>query len=125
MLNGCHGLATLTYRATRSPCACHLSATTLSEFETCYCSYVGGMVCLLGFKRDWIAASKRVLKEARLLLAIACSTKAADYNVINLDNNTLKMVTGKDIPVFVRFDKDYPYGEKASALRSLRAQSLV
>ena len=63
------------------------------------------MVCLLGFKRDWIAASKRVLKEARLLLAIACSTKAADYNVINLDNNTLKMVTGKDIPVFVRFDK--------------------
>ena len=42
-----------------------------------------------------------------------CIAKAADYNVVNLDNSTLKMLTGKDIPAFVRFDKDYPYGEKA------------
>ena len=73
------------------------------------------MVCPLGFKHESIAASSQVLTEAWLLLAISCSTKAADYNIVNLDNNTLKMVTGKDIPVFVRFDKDYPYGEKASS----------
>ena len=38
--------------------------------------------------------------------------QAADYNIVNLDNNTLKMLTGKDVPAFVRFDRDYPYGEK-------------
>ena len=38
--------------------------------------------------------------------------KAADYNVINLDNNTLKLLTGHNLPAFVRFDRDYPYGEK-------------
>ena len=41
-----------------------------------------------------------------------CHGQAADYNIVNLDNNTLKMLTGKDVPAFVRFDRDYPYGEK-------------
>jgi len=44
---------------------------------------------------------------------------AADYNIVNLDNNTLKLLTGKDLPAFVRFDKDYPYGEKADAFKAL------
>ncbi|CAE7034198.1 Erp29 [Symbiodinium sp. CCMP2592] len=59
-----------------------------------------------------------------LIGLLAALAHAADYNVINLDNNTLKMVTGKDIPVFVRFDKDYPYGEKADAFKAL-AQTAV
>ena len=42
--------------------------------------------------------------------------QAADYNIVNLDNNTLKLLTGKDVPAFVRFDRDYPYGEKVRLL---------
>ncbi|CAJ1351136.1 unnamed protein product, partial [Effrenium voratum] len=49
---------------------------------------------------------------------------AADYNVVNLDNHTLKLLVGKDLPAFVRFDRDYPYGEKADAFKAL-AQTAV
>ncbi|CAE7612115.1 ERP29 [Symbiodinium natans] len=59
-----------------------------------------------------------------ILALLAAAARAADYNVVNLDNSTLKMLTGKDIPAFVRFDKDYPYGEKADAFKAL-AQTAV
>lgn len=47
------------------------------------------------------------------------SLQAADYNIVNLDNNTLKLLTGKDIPAFVRFDRDYPYGDKVGLVAGL------
>ncbi|CAE7653285.1 Erp29 [Symbiodinium pilosum] len=59
-----------------------------------------------------------------VLALLAAVAHAADYNIVNLDNNTLKMLTGRDLPAFVRFDKDYPYGEKADAFKAL-AQTAV
>ena len=60
----------------------------------------------------------------KLLPFLALCAQAADYNVVNLDNNTLKLLTGQELPAFVRFDRDYPYGEKADAFKAL-AQSAV
>ncbi|CAJ1392439.1 unnamed protein product [Effrenium voratum] len=61
----------------------------------------------------------------RLLLVLLVGwAAAADYNVVNLDNHTLKLLVGKDLPAFVRFDRDYPYGEKADAFKAL-AQTAV
>eukprot|EP00930_Biecheleria_cincta_P010398 TRINITY_DN1124_c0_g2_i1.p1 TRINITY_DN1124_c0_g2~~TRINITY_DN1124_c0_g2_i1.p1 ORF type:complete len:250 (-),score=77.34 TRINITY_DN1124_c0_g2_i1:201-950(-) len=46
---------------------------------------------------------------------------ASDFNVVNLDNSTIKLLLGKDLPAFVRFDKEYAYGEKADAFKALAA----
>ena len=43
---------------------------------------------------------------------------AADYNVVDLDNATFPLLVGNKLPVFVRFDKEYPYGEKADAFKA-------
>merc|ERR1719346_203605 len=48
----------------------------------------------------------------------------ADYNIVNLDNHTLSLLVGKDLPAFVRFDKDYAYGEKADAYKALAAAAV-
>ncbi|CAK9072912.1 unnamed protein product [Durusdinium trenchii] len=60
----------------------------------------------------------------KLLPFLALVAQAADYNIVNLDNNTLKLLTGHSLPAFVRFDRDYPYGEKADAFKAV-AQTAV
>merc|ERR1719387_1311579 len=47
--------------------------------------------------------------------------QGADYNIINLDNSTMPLLVGRELPAFVRFDKDYAYGEKADAFKQLAA----
>jgi len=51
-----------------------------------------------------------------ILLAVA---SAGDWNVVNLDNHTLPMLVGKDLPAFVRFGKEYDYGESADAFKKV------
>eukprot|EP00418_Pyrodinium_bahamense_P008855 CAMPEP_0179125640 /NCGR_PEP_ID=MMETSP0796-20121207/59434_1 /TAXON_ID=73915 /ORGANISM="Pyrodinium bahamense, Strain pbaha01" /LENGTH=249 /DNA_ID=CAMNT_0020824357 /DNA_START=53 /DNA_END=802 /DNA_ORIENTATION=+ len=58
---------------------------------------------------------------APLLLALALGT---DYNIVNLDNATMPLLVGQDLPAFVRFDKDYPYGEKADAFKALATSAV-
>jgi len=52
---------------------------------------------------------------------LAVGSHASDFNVVNLDNSTIKLLLGKDLPAFVRFDKEYAYGEKADAFKALAA----
>jgi len=61
-----------------------------------------------------------------LLLALAFLSPAqgADYNILNLDNATMPLLLGRDLPAFVRFDKDYSYGEKADAFKKLAADAV-
>lgn len=77
-----------------------LGAVAVSELGSAFFSFLGKMAL-------------------KLLPLLALLAQAADYNIVNLDNNTLKMLTGKDVPAFVRFDRDYPYGEKADAFKAL------
>lgn len=58
---------------------------------------------------------------ASLLAVVAHSS---DYNIVNLDNSSLPLLTGKHLPAFVRFDKDYPHGEKADAFKALATGSV-
>lgn len=61
------------------------------------------------------------------LILFACLltglTHAGDFNIVNLDNNTMRLLIGKDLPAFVRFDKEYAYGEKADAFKHLAANA--
>ena len=36
---------------------------------------------------------------------------ATEYNIVNLDNSTFPLTVGRSLPTFLRFDKEYPYGE--------------
>merc|ERR1712217_486415 len=46
------------------------------------------------------------------------------YNILNLDNSTMKLLLGKELPAFVRFDKEYSYGEKADAFKALAVSAV-
>merc|ERR1712048_1332083 len=46
---------------------------------------------------------------------------ALDYNIVQLDNASFPLVVGKKLPVFLRFDKDFPYGAKADAFKAVAA----
>eukprot|EP00930_Biecheleria_cincta_P061005 TRINITY_DN46579_c0_g1_i1.p1 TRINITY_DN46579_c0_g1~~TRINITY_DN46579_c0_g1_i1.p1 ORF type:complete len:247 (+),score=71.39 TRINITY_DN46579_c0_g1_i1:50-790(+) len=62
----------------------------------------------------------------RLLLFTCLLTglaHAGDFNIVNLDNNTMRLLVGKELPAFVRFDKEYAYGEKADAFKALAANA--
>lgn len=59
-----------------------------------------------------------------LLLMAAVPAHASDFNILNLDNATMKLLIGKDLPAFVRFDKEYGYGEKADAFKALAAAAV-
>eukprot|EP00930_Biecheleria_cincta_P087205 TRINITY_DN76455_c0_g1_i1.p1 TRINITY_DN76455_c0_g1~~TRINITY_DN76455_c0_g1_i1.p1 ORF type:complete len:237 (+),score=73.43 TRINITY_DN76455_c0_g1_i1:49-711(+) len=55
-------------------------------------------------------------------LWLACSIKslaASDYNIVNLDNSTFPLIVGKKLPAFVRFDKEYPFGDSANAFKAM------
>jgi hypothetical protein len=47
---------------------------------------------------------------------------AANWGVLKLDNYTFPMLVGKDMPAFVRFDREYPYGDKAEAFNGVAAE---
>lgn len=49
---------------------------------------------------------------------------ASDFNIVNLDNNTLPLLTGHHLPALVRFDRDYAYGDKADAYKKLAAMAV-
>lgn len=55
---------------------------------------------------------------------LAVVVQASDYNILNLDNHTLPLVLGTGLPAFVRFDKDYAYGDKADAYKALAASAV-
>ncbi|CAE7919412.1 ERP29 [Symbiodinium necroappetens] len=59
----------------------------------------------------------------RLVVIWALPAVAADYNVINLDNATFPLLVGRRgwPPVLVRFDREYPFGEKADAFKAVAA----
>mmetsp|Transcript_99450 Transcript_99450/g.197069 ORF Transcript_99450/g.197069 Transcript_99450/m.197069 type:complete len:254 (+) Transcript_99450:55-816(+) len=61
---------------------------------------------------------------ALLVSLLAATARGADYNIINLDNATLPLLVGQDLPAFVRFDKDYPHGDKADAFKELAASAV-
>eukprot|EP01002_Notosolenus_urceolatus_P003373 NODE_1887_length_1265_cov_135.994243_g1560_i0.p1 GENE.NODE_1887_length_1265_cov_135.994243_g1560_i0~~NODE_1887_length_1265_cov_135.994243_g1560_i0.p1 ORF type:complete len:246 (+),score=134.69 NODE_1887_length_1265_cov_135.994243_g1560_i0:145-882(+) len=53
------------------------------------------------------------------LAAVATLCAASDYGILNLDNATLdKIVDGKR-PAFLRFDREYSYGDKHNAYKDL------
>eukprot|EP00930_Biecheleria_cincta_P010397 TRINITY_DN1124_c0_g1_i1.p1 TRINITY_DN1124_c0_g1~~TRINITY_DN1124_c0_g1_i1.p1 ORF type:complete len:252 (-),score=77.22 TRINITY_DN1124_c0_g1_i1:67-822(-) len=58
---------------------------------------------------------------ALLLSPLFVGSHASDYNVVNLDNSTINLLVGKELPAFVRFDKEYSYGEKGDAFKALAA----
>mmetsp|Transcript_14571 Transcript_14571/g.41636 ORF Transcript_14571/g.41636 Transcript_14571/m.41636 type:complete len:256 (+) Transcript_14571:96-863(+) len=66
-----------------------------------------------------VACSVRAL----LLFAGTVPVRANDYNILNLDNATMEMLMGKELPAFVRFEKEYPNGEKHEAFRALATNS--
>jgi hypothetical protein len=47
---------------------------------------------------------------------------AANWGILKLDNYTFPMLVGKQTPAFVRFDREYPYGDKAEAFNSVAAE---
>jgi hypothetical protein len=49
-----------------------------------------------------------------LLLALVAST-TADRGILDLDNTTFDRVVGGSVPVMVRVDKEYPYGDSDDA----------
>ncbi|CAE7721198.1 ERP29 [Symbiodinium sp. CCMP2592] len=59
----------------------------------------------------------------RLFAISALPAVAADYNVINLDNATFPLLVGRRDwpPLLVRFDREYPFGEKADAFKAVAA----
>jgi len=56
-------------------------------------------------------------------LQLLCLTGvlASDYNIVNLDNATFSLIIGRSYPVFLRIDKEYPYGAKADAFKNMAA----
>ena len=44
---------------------------------------------------------------------------AVEYNVVELDNATFPLVVGHSLPVFLCFDKEYAYGDKADAFKGI------
>eukprot|EP00440_Ansanella_granifera_P057060 gb/GFBE01061856.1/.p1 GENE.gb/GFBE01061856.1/~~gb/GFBE01061856.1/.p1 ORF type:complete len:252 (+),score=73.57 gb/GFBE01061856.1/:1-756(+) len=63
----------------------------------------------------------RALRLLPLLFSVS-HAGAGDYNIVNLDNSTINLLVGKDLPAFVRFDRDYSYGDKADAFSALAAR---
>ena len=58
---------------------------------------------------------------AVLAMALLCLARAADYNVVNVDNASFPLLVGQKLPVFLRFDGEYPYGAKADAFKAVAA----
>jgi len=59
-----------------------------------------------------------------LLALLSAAPASADYNILNLDNSTMRLLVGKRRPAFVRFDQEYTYGDKSEAFKAL-ARSVV
>jgi len=55
-----------------------------------------------------------------LFLALAAPS-AADYGILDLDNTTFDRIVGQGLPVIVRVDKEYPYGDPDDAWKEVGA----
>jgi len=53
-----------------------------------------------------------------LVLALAAPS-AADYGILDLDNTTFDRIVGQGLPVLVRIDKEYPYGDTDDAWKEV------
>jgi hypothetical protein len=53
-----------------------------------------------------------------LVLALAAPS-AADYGILDLDNTTFDRIVGQGLPVLVRVDKEYPYGDSDDAWKEV------
>merc|ERR1719217_134525 len=61
-----------------------------------------------------------MMVRAHMLAALIAST-AADRGIIDLDNTTFDRVVGASLPVMVRIDKEYPYGDSDDAWKDFGA----
>merc|ERR1712224_986560 len=48
-------------------------------------------------------------------------SNASDWGIVNLDNSTFPRLVDGSRAVFVRFDREYPYGEKHDAWKAMAA----
>lgn len=64
-------------------------------------------------------ASWNVLLFTSLTSFWICAGAGTEYNIVNLDNSTFPLAVGHSLPVFLRFDKEYPYGDKADAFKAM------
>merc|ERR1711988_778465 len=56
-----------------------------------------------------------------LVLASLHASLASDWGIVNLDNSTFPRLVDGSRTVFVRFDREYPYGEKHDAWKAMAA----
>jgi len=61
----------------------------------------------------------RIALAASLALVSPYIAAAADWGMVNLDNSTFPRLVDGSRAVFVRFDREYPYGEKHDAWKAL------
>jgi len=57
----------------------------------------------------------------RCLLFVGAAL-ASEWAILKLDNYTMPMLVGKELAAFVRFDREYPYGDKADAFKFMAAE---
>jgi hypothetical protein len=56
------------------------------------------------------------------LCFVALPVLASEWAILKLDNYTMPMLVGKELSAFVRFDREYPYGDKADAFKAMAAE---
>lgn len=54
----------------------------------------------------------------RITFLFFTSALAADYGILELDNFTFPLIVGRHYNCLVRFEKEYPYGDKADAFKA-------
>ena len=54
---------------------------------------------------------------AAALLSANPADAYGDYGLVNLDNATMPLLCGKQLPCFVRFDKEFPHGDDAEQFK--------
>ena len=56
-----------------------------------------------------------------LCFCLVFGSSGSDYNIVSLDNATFPLLVGQSLAVFLRFDREYAYGDKAEAFKATAA----